>query len=245
MANRKKVDFTNQKFGNLLVLRRDKPNNSGRTYWIVKCVCDKIISISQSNLVRKTDYKTKSCGCLRRGFKKFINLTNKKFGKVLVLGREKNITFPCKTRAVQWSCICDCGKKFTCIGKNLKTGTTTSCGCQRFVSTYKGIGDLSGGDWHQIQRSAKIRNIKFSISIEEAWELFLKQNKRCCITNIKLHMSKDNKSRIKTASLDRIDSYKGYISGNVQWTHKKINFMKQRMSQKQFINWCKLIAKNN
>jgi hypothetical protein len=26
--------------------------------------------------------------------------------------------------------------------------------------------------------------------------------------------------------------------GNVQWGHKQINFMKQSLTDKEFINWC-------
>lgn len=48
-----------------------------------------------------------------------------------------------------------------------------------------------------------------------------------------------------TISLDRIDSTKGYIEGNVQWVHKSVNIMKSTLTQEQFINFCKLVAENN
>jgi hypothetical protein len=48
-----------------------------------------------------------------------------------------------------------------------------------------------------------------------------------------------------SASLDRIDSSKGYVKGNVQWTHKTVNIMKQAMSDEELIDWCKVIVKNN
>lgn len=48
-----------------------------------------------------------------------------------------------------------------------------------------------------------------------------------------------------TASLDRIDSSKGYIEGNVQWVHKRINKMKLDDSDTEFIEWCRLIADFN
>jgi hypothetical protein len=41
-----------------------------------------------------------------------------------------------------------------------------------------------------------------------------------------------------TASLDRIDSSRGYIEGNVQWVHKMANMCKQHYSQKRFIDMC-------
>ena len=45
-----------------------------------------------------------------------------------------------------------------------------------------------------------------------------------------------------TASLDRIDSSKGYVEGNVQWVHKMINMSKQQYSQEEFIDMCKAVA---
>jgi len=44
------------------------------------------------------------------------------------------------------------------------------------------------------------------------------------------------------ASLDRIDNNKGYIEGNVQWVIKKINYMKNTLSEKNFINLCNKIS---
>lgn len=45
-----------------------------------------------------------------------------------------------------------------------------------------------------------------------------------------------------TASLDRIDSSRGYVEGNVQWVHKDVNFMKQALSQERFVELCTLVA---
>lgn len=48
----------------------------------------------------------------------------------------------------------------------------------------------------------------------------------------------------RTASLDRIDSSKGYLENNVQWVHKDINWMKQDYSHEEFLQYCKLIYEN-
>ena len=47
-----------------------------------------------------------------------------------------------------------------------------------------------------------------------------------------------------TASLDRIDSSKGYIEGNVQWVHKSVNIMKCDFSSDIFIGICNQISNN-
>lgn len=43
-------------------------------------------------------------------------------------------------------------------------------------------------------------------------------------------------------SLDRIDSSKGYEIGNVQWVTKYINWAKNDLSQKDFIDLCIAVA---
>lgn len=69
---------------------------------------------------------------------------------------------------------------------------------------------------------------------------------KCALSGINLILGheKDGKT-ICTASLDRIDNNMGYVNGNVQWVHKDINFMKQDLTQLEFLNYCRLIAANN
>ena len=45
-----------------------------------------------------------------------------------------------------------------------------------------------------------------------------------------------------TASLDRIDSSKGYVKDNVQWVHKDINRMKWNFPQDKFVKLCSFVA---
>ena len=59
--------------------------------------------------------------------------------------------------------------------------------------------------------------------------------------NIEFGKMRHNKS---TASLDRIDSSKGYTIDNIQWLHKDINKMKWDFSQEKFLELCKKIVNN-
>jgi hypothetical protein len=45
-----------------------------------------------------------------------------------------------------------------------------------------------------------------------------------------------------TASLDRIDSTLGYVTGNVQWVHKSVNHMKSDTPEEEFVEWCRRIV---
>ena len=55
----------------------------------------------------------------------------------------------------------------------------------------------------------------------------------------------DRKGKNQTASLDRIDSSKGYTKNNVQWLHKDINIMKRDFPEEKFLFLCKQIVKNH
>ena len=123
--------------------------------------------------------------------------------------------------------------------------------CSRF-HTSKGFGLLSGEYWALFINGAKSRNYEFNISIEYAWNLYLLQNKKCALSGIDLvfepncvHNKNVDFRKMRTASLDRIDSKLGYIEGNIQWVHKDINIMKNYFNQDYFIKICKLICKKN
>lgn len=95
--------------------------------------------------------------------------------------------------------------------------------------------------FNKIKKCAKSRNIPFNVSIEYLQTLFDSQNYKCALSGIDIYIET---SRIKTASLDRIDSSKGYIEGNVQWVHKDINNMKMGLDENSFIFYCKKISRN-
>lgn len=149
---------------------------------------------------------------------------------------------------------CTCG---SCIEKEIPIHHVESkkhkgCEkCSRF-HTSKGFGLISGEYWALIKNGALKREIKFNLSIEEAWDLYEKQQGRCKLTDLLIPFEpnqvhkKNNDNRIKRlASLDRIDSKKSYVINNVQWVHKDINKMKNNFNQEYFIKLSKLICKNN
>jgi len=56
---------------------------------------------------------------------KFIDMTNKKYGRLTVISNSGKS----KTGAYKWNCICDCGNKHTVSGVYLRNGYVRSCGC--------------------------------------------------------------------------------------------------------------------
>ncbi len=60
----------------------------------------------------------------------FQNLTGLKFGRLTVLCRADDYVEPKSgIHHARWLCECACGSKKVIIGKSLKSGDTTSCGC--------------------------------------------------------------------------------------------------------------------
>lgn len=154
-----------------------------------------------------------------------------------------------------WNCICECGLSKKIDAHHLNAKTTKSCGCfkQRNLnrisgpnnSRWKGYKDISLAYWSRIVQRAKKRDLEINITIEYIWDLFIQQNQKCALTNLDIILNTTYKSMrngLCTASLDRIDNTKGYTIGNVQWVHKDINWMKNDMTQKEFINLCKLVS---
>lgn len=106
---------------------------------------------------------------------------------------------------------------------------------------WKGHNSITGEMFCNLKNKAKVRNIEFHITKEYLYELFIKQNRKCSLTNNEIFLPPPKYRNNGTASLDRIDSSKGYIEGNVQWVHKDINIMKNIFSEEKLIEYCKQI----
>lgn len=174
-----------------------------------------------------------------------IDLISKRFGKLLVL----EDTGKRKSRRPIYKCICDCGNICEILGKYLLSGDTKSCGCYNNKNAHNrdAVGEITKSFWTPIIKQAIRRGIPFTIDRNYAWNLYLKQNRKCKLTGIDINFSsniRDERSK-HTCSLDRINSDKGYIEGNVQWVHKIINIMKNKLSQTDFITWCGLVHNYN
>lgn len=121
--------------------------------------------------------------------------------------------------------------------------TTKTKKFKKYCLDKRMYGEMTSNYYNSLRMAAKKRNLEWSVSGIFLWELFLKQNKKCPYTGEILQMC--NSTRFKstqTASLDRIDSSKGYTEDNVQWVHKTVNQIKWNLSEKDFIKFCKKIA---
>ena len=162
---------------------------------------------------------------------KLVDLIGKVFGRWTVISHSHVTRTKSNSTVHHWNCKCDCGTERSVRGDSLTRGHTKSCGCinkqlAKHHPSWKGHEDISASLWKQFKWGAKSRKLVFTITIEEAWRLFQKQKGRCAFTGMELKFPKDARDVSANASIDRINSKKGYTIDNVQWVDKRINFMK-------------------
>jgi len=167
------------------------------------------------------------------------------------IAKEKNIKYigPMQNsvmKKTQWKC--KCGNVFLRTFNHVKCGKINCYLCGREITKKfksNGYEEITGSLWTRINKGAIERGFECSISIEQAWDKFIQQDRKCALSGVLLLFYKLRKECSKTtASLDRIDSRKGYIPDNIQWVHKDVNRMKQAFQEDEFLNWCQLIVNN-
>lgn len=153
---------------------------------------------------------------------------------------------------------CDCGTERIVDAWHLDSGTSTNCGCLYYQRgsanpNWRGIGEIPGRYIYRIEDSAKKREIEYNLTPELLWQQWQAQRGLCALTGAKLYFGTATSEMNSNASIDRIDSTKGYVSGNIQWTTKESNLAKQGMTLDEFTILCqeglsmleKLDVKNN
>lgn len=103
------------------------------------------------------------------------DLTNQKFGKLLVLEK----TDERRNRQVVWKCLCDCGKETFVVGQALRNGHTTSCGCRHHESF--NVKDITGKNFGKL---TVLKRLGSNEKREAIWDCICKcGNHRICTTH--------------------------------------------------------------
>jgi hypothetical protein len=110
---------------------------------------------------------------------------------------------------------------------------------------WKGYKEIPYGWFSKyFERGNKKNHRTGDITIQQIYDIWIKQNKKCALSNVDIDFIQRDKIGI-SASIDRIDSKKEYVIDNVQLVHKDVNLMKNHYDQNYFIKMCKLIVNHN
>lgn len=152
----------------------------------------------------------------------------------------------------RWHKPCfECGKNQTYLRKNYAVESLKlkklckSCSNKKTENCHRGWHRGIRISWfNKFKVGAETRGIYWDINLDDVADLMEKQNSKCALSNLNIvfpeYGTPSDGSML--ASIDRINSKKGYIRGNIQLVEKRINMMKQSLSQEEFIRLCKLIG---
>lgn len=170
------------------------------------------------------------------------DLKGVEFGKRKVLYRDTTRPYP-----VRWMCECQCGRVESVTSSNLLRHPES--GCAKCAAEARKGGELTGIMllWNRARIRAKSRGFCFNITKQELHALFVKQDQKCALSGVPIILPQNRwefDNGKGNASIDRISSKEGYVSGNVQWVHKEVNSLKRDFVERDLLTWCLLIAEH-
>ena len=193
--------------------------------WVATCVCKKEVGFSSKNsclemLARGT---CRNCRKDYRAVEGDVEIYRNRENKwcSVCSGCDKEQAYTRKDHAKQstladWQCR-------SCVVKAGSFKNNLPVGAERRL-------------YNRFRKSANQRKVNWGIDFEEFKSCF---TGKCSLTGWDISMSYLHTS----ASLDRIDSKKGYEVDNIQWVHTMVNMSKNKYGQDKFIEMCKAVAK--
>ena len=177
---------------------------------------------------------------------KHVDLTGKRFGRLLVLER-----LPHTEKLYKYKCLCDCGNIIEAKAVNLKSGKVKSCGCLKHEFAVNRIENREDAILRREYSNLKKRDRKFSETGDVIdYETFVSIVKSPCYfcgdtgsKHIKARLWSRNgeyvcsNEVIDVNGVDSLDSSLGYIEGNCVSCCKTCNYAKNTMSIEQFKEW--------
>lgn len=165
-----------------------------------------------------------------------------KFGRWTVLDVIRN--GPRDTRA-KFVCKCACGSVKEVLIDNAVSGKSTGCRkCSGMAGSknprWGGTKNVPFSFFSIMKKSASARDYDVDVTIDDIQELWDSSSGCCALSGVPITLS--TKKMGCTASIDRIDSSRGYTKDNIQFVHKHVNLMKNHFDQAYFIEMCRKIA---
>lgn len=172
----------------------------------------------------------------------YVNLKNKKFGKLTVLTRSGVND----TGKQSWNCICDCDKKCTVIQDYLIEGVKDSCGCESRPLKYNKKVVLKAV-YSNYQSSAIRRGYDFNLTTEDVENLIFNKCHYCENEPMNQFTSIIRDGTVCDYlynGIDRKDNDIGYNLTNCVSCCKICNIMKMELSYEDFLSQIKTIHDN-
>lgn len=134
---------------------------------------------------------------------RLIDISGKRFGKLVVLEREPRLK---SDKHTKWRCVCDCGQQTVATYINLKTENTTSCGCNR--KPHGMTGSLTWRSWSSMMRRCVWKSdSKYNGFVKVDYHYYDYIN---FVADLGERPSPQH-------TIDRIDNSRGYEVGNLRW----------------------------
>lgn len=193
--------------------------------FVAECICGKVVSFTTKMGALKM-LNRGACRNCKRDYRSIIteDLKIYKLGDL-------------------WGKLCSgCGKEQLYTRKDhAKQSYVADWQCKACVVKAKGFSNNKHkGNKERIynlyKNQAKSRGVYWDLFIDDMFHSF---NGCCAMTGWDISIEYSN----KTASLDRIDSKKGYTFDNIQWVHNMVNMSKGAYDNKKFIDMCRCIGK--
>lgn len=163
------------------------------------------------------------------------DLVGRRFGKLEVKEETK------KGKNVAWVCKCDCGNTTIALTNSLLSGRKVSCGCYKKEFAAKPESSKNRL-FASYRKTAHTKGLEFKLTEEMFFSLVKDSCFYCGIEPQNVMKSRTNEFVYN--GIDRIDSSKGYIEGNVVPCCSTCNYAKRNMGVEQFLNWVSRIYKN-
>lgn len=179
---------------------------------------------------------------------RFREIIGEKINKLIVL--EETVNINCKRKGVEhYKCLCECGKECIVRRDRLLSKKAICCGCWR--------DNVNRKKKYSPKEATAIRVWQCRYD-DGPFELFYKLSQQDCFycganpsnyQNGAIYDKKASKYKIENGGfiyngMDRIDSTKGHIEGNVVPCCKYCNYAKGNMTIEQFVEWLEKLYNN-
>lgn len=116
-----------------------------------------------------------------------------KYGMLTVLETWTQKPSPNKSKEKYCRCKCDCGNEIETRARYIRKGHKKSCGCLKERSgndhyLWQGHGEIGQTTWASIIKGCKRKGrlIPFDLTIEQGWNLFEQQNRKCALSGVEI-----------------------------------------------------------